>query len=181
MVPNRLESTFIRPESFAKFQQDVLPEKDSCLISSLAIIVKLQGEAQDLCVLVSQNLLSQSTDCISSKPQEAHRALNISSKLQLLKYDEIPYAALIQFISEVYSDSRELSKSCTEIIGIVSDSNSKATAIIHTLASRSNRNVMLVYAQTPHPVANMNIHNILDMNPLMHYIDALVSFTEQLK
>ena len=72
---------------------------------------------------------------------------------------------------------------CSEIIGVVGDIDSSEASIIHTLASRSNLSITLVSAvasYTSLPVTNLALPNVLDMNPLVHYIKALVSFTNQL-
>ena len=73
---------------------------------------------------------------------------------------------------------------CSEVIGIIGDLDFVTASIIHTLASKSNLNITLVAAVVPStilPVTGLaTFPHVLDMNPLVHYIEALVSFTDQL-
>ena len=61
--------------------------------------------------------------------------------------------------------------------------DSETARIIHTLAKRSSLNITLVSAVTPttfQPLMNVSLPNVLDMNLLIHYIQTLISFTDQL-
>lgn len=72
---------------------------------------------------------------------------------------------------------------CHDIIGIVGDVDSQTASITHALASRSNLSLTLVATSTPStfpPVTNLDLPNVLDMNPLQHYVEALVGFIGQL-
>ena len=92
---------------------------------------------------------------------------------------EIEQEILVEFISSEYENGYP----CSEVIGVVGDLDSSTASIIHTLASRSDLNITLVAAVAPStflPVTNLALPNVLDMNPLVHYIEALVSFTDQL-
>ena len=96
-------------------------------------------------------------------------------------YTEIEYEVLVDFLA--HSTETSSPCACSEVIGVVGDLDSSAARIIHTLASRSNLNITLVAAVAPStflPVTNLALPNVLDMNPLVHYIEALVSFTDQL-
>ena len=91
---------------------------------------------------------------------------------------------LVDFVSGAFQDNLNNDDSfCSEVIGVVGDLDSTTASIIHTLASRSNLNITLVAAVAPStflPVTNVALPNVLDMNPLVHYIESLVSFTDQL-
>ena len=73
---------------------------------------------------------------------------------------------------------------CSEVIGVIGDLDIATASIIHTLASRSNLNITLVAAVAPSTILSVTklatLPHVLDMNPLVHYIEALVSFTDQL-
>ena len=72
---------------------------------------------------------------------------------------------------------------CSEVVGVIGDVDSKTAGIIHTVAKRSILNITLVSAVTPTtflPLVNVNLPTVLDMNPLIHYIHALIGFTNQL-
>ena len=90
---------------------------------------------------------------------------------------------LVDFVSRAFQDNlTDDDSSCSEVIGVVGDIDFSTASIIHTLASRSNLNITLVAAVAPStflPVT-MALPHVLDMNPLVHYIEALVSFTDQL-
>ena len=88
-----------------------------------------------------------------------------------------------EFQCNFHENARKSDCLCSEVIGVVGDFDSSAARIIHTLASRSNLNITLVAAVAPStflPVTNLALPNVLDMNPLVHYIKALVSFIDQL-
>ena len=91
---------------------------------------------------------------------------------------------LVDYVALQYSP-HECDCPCigSEIIGVLGDIDSCTASIIDTLASRSNLNITLVAAVAPStflPVINLALPNVLDMNPLVHYIDALVKFTDYL-
>ena len=68
---------------------------------------------------------------------------------------------------------------CEDNIGVIGDIDRKTANILHTIASRSNFNLTLVAAIAPSsfvPVTGLLLHNVLDMKPLSHYIEAIVSF-----
>ena len=73
---------------------------------------------------------------------------------------------------------------CSEVIGVIGDLDFVTASIIHTLASRFNLNITIVAAVAPstiQPVTKLaTLPHVLDMNPLVHYIEALVSFTDAL-
>ena len=71
---------------------------------------------------------------------------------------------------------------CSEVIGVVGDVDSKTAGILHTLASRSNLSLTIVSAVAPStflPVTHLPLPNVLDMRPLSHYLQAIVSFIQQ--
>ena len=110
---------------------------------------------------------------------------NIEANLDLIQVSggEI----VIKFISRALQCKykNNISKcTCSEVIGVIGDLDFVTASIIHTLASRSNLNITLVAAVAPStflPVTELaTLPHVLDMNPLVHYIEALVSFTDQL-
>ena len=110
---------------------------------------------------------------------------NITITTDLIKLitvsSEIAYEILVDFI--VHSTETSSPCACSEVIGVVGDIDSSTVSIIHTLASMSNLSITLVAAVAPStflPVTNLALPHVLDMNPLVHYIEALVSFTDQL-
>lgn len=150
------------------------------------------------CFVISTNTTTfhgRGGKCILLAKPEAlkNRSGNISQQFPDIEIREIldhpVQAVTVSFISHSSAFKRNLLQSrappsnsavCCQVIGVVGEFDSKTASIIHTLASRSNLNLTLV-ASTSLPVANPNIiPNIFDMNPLEHYIDALVSFTNEL-
>ena len=84
------------------------------------------------------------------------------------------FAAAISF---VYKEGKYMT--CSEIIGVIGELDSKTARILHTLFNRSNLSATLVASSTPLyslPVTELALPDVLDMNPIQHYIDATVSF-----
>ena len=127
------------------------------------------------------------TECVIVALPDGTR-LNLTTKvaenrLKLITVSsQTEHEILVDFVSGAFQDNNNDS-SCSEVIGVVGDLDSTTASITHTLASRSNLNITLVAAVAPStflPVTNLALPHVLDMNPLVHYIEALVSFTEQL-
>lgn len=101
-------------------------------------------------------------------------------QLHTISRNEGCYNTVIRFISDMYYRDGNV---CTEIIGVVGELDYQTASIIHTLANRSNLSTTLVASSTPPnslPVSNLELPNVLDMNPLQHYIDAVASFVDEL-
>ena len=106
--------------------------------------------------------------------------------------DHQVHATTISFLSHLsafkkncmVSSSNNCSAVGCQVVGVVGEIDSTTASIVHTLANRSDQKLTLVASSLPStslPVTNLEISNILDMNPLEHYIEALVSFTGELK
>ena len=73
---------------------------------------------------------------------------------------------------------------CSDIIGVVGDLDQQAAKALHTVATRSNYSTVLISAITPTtylPLAGLSLPNVFDMNPLIHYVEAISAFTAQWK
>ena len=96
--------------------------------------------------------------------------------------NETEFDTVVDFVSRVFSrNQRNITGS--EVIGIVGDLDLKTASIIHTLSSRANLSITLVSAVAPStflPTTNLVLPNLLHMNPLMHYVEALVAFFDHL-
>ena len=93
------------------------------------------------------------------------------------------FETVIQFVSNFFHSSRAGS-GCSEVVAVVGDIDFKTASILHTLASRSNFTLTLVAAVAPStflPVTNLVLPNLLDIHPLSHYIEAIVSFINEWK
>ena len=94
----------------------------------------------------------------------------------------------MDFVSRVFGRNKNehghiTGSDCNEVIGVVGDLDLKTASIIHTLASRANLSITLVSAVAPStflPATNLVLPNLLHMNPLMHYVEALVAFFDHL-
>ena len=72
---------------------------------------------------------------------------------------------------------------CSDILGIVGDLDFTTTSIIHDLTARSNSSVtQVVSILSPNilPMEDLAYSNVVDMNPLSHYIDAITSLIDRL-
>ena len=96
--------------------------------------------------------------------------------------NETEFDTVVDFVSRVFSrNQRNITGS--EVIGIVGDLDLKTASIIHTLSSRANLSITLVSAVAPStflPTTNLVLPNLLHMNPLIHYVEALVAFFDHL-
>ena len=98
-------------------------------------------------------------------------------------YSEPEHELVVDFVEREFKCDFRKNCTCSDMIGVIGDLDSTTASIIDTLASRSNLNITLVAAVAPStflPVTNLALPHVLDMNPLVHYIEALVSFTDQL-
>lgn len=157
------------------------------LYGLLVFIMKCHGELQNLCVLVSHDLLpdlSCNEDCSQSKFDVTVGNMDnfdgYNDSVLLLPFNsELKYTVLISYYKELYQSDNE--GNCSEVIGIIGGLHSETVRIIHTLARRSTISTTLVAAQASFnfvPVNKWNLPNILDMNPLIYYIQTLISFTD---
>ena len=90
------------------------------------------------------------------------------------------YETLLHFIKFFYFN--QAGTGCSEVVGVVGDIDFKTASILHTLASRSNLTLTLVAAVAPSnflPVTNLALPNLLDIHPLSHYIETIVSFIDE--
>ena len=88
---------------------------------------------------------------------------------------------LVHFVSSIFH-SNQARADCSEVVGVVGDVDYKTASILHTLASRSNFTLTLVAAVAPStflPVTNLVLPNLLDIHPLSHYIETIVSFIDE--
>ena len=115
---------------------------------------------------------------------------NHQDNLELIIFDsELKYESMILFLSHKYSnyhfDGLEhlTGNRCSDILGVVGDLDFKVTDIIHDLAARSNSSVtQVVSISSPNilPLEDLGYSNVVDMNPLSHYIDAITSLIDRL-
>ena len=98
---------------------------------------------------------------------------------------EADFGTVVDFVLRVFHrNQKNINESdCSEVIGVVGDLDLKTASIIHTLASRANLNITLVSAVAPStflPTTNLVLPNLLHMNPLTHYVEALAAFFDHL-
>ena len=159
-----------------------------CCVSVLASLSRFAAGTQEPpdCILIATALPSK-----FALEEEERVAEVFGEPLQLVNVNsELEYAAVICFVSRAFpspeyhpAGMHRGGGNCSKVIGVVGDIGSRTARIIHTLASRSNQNVILIASVAPStllPVSNLALPNLLDMEPLSHYIDALVSFLDHL-
>ena len=134
------------------------------------------------CILVAQSFNDNVLDILKEVSGDNLNVtlIGVSSELE---HELVVDFVVREFQCNFHENETKSDCLCSEIIGVVGDIDSSEASIIHTLASRSNLNITLVSAvasSTSLPVTNLALPNVLDMNPLVHYIKALVSFTDQL-
>ena len=110
---------------------------------------------------------------------------NFTADLHPSKFSELQFSTLVHYIAATSTTPRD-KNNCSEVIGVVGDVDFVTAKIIYTLARRVNSNVTIVSSVTPtssQPLMNtagLKLLNVLDMNPLIHYIQTLISFTAEL-
>ena len=151
------------------------------LFSSLILSSSL-GESQGWCILAA---LPYDNDC-NSTDLEGVTVVSLNESLKLLLLEcKLQYSTLIHFVSKWSLNPPHTHASsgvtCHEITGVIGSLDSNTVRIISTLAHESNFNIALISAITSSiPYENHNLlNNFLDMNPLKHYIEALVNFIDQ--
>ena len=131
----------------------------------------------------------ETVKCILSPLQESadHEAVgqvnvNISdgaSKVVVI-HTKPELETVLHFVSTLFHSNRAQGD-CSEVVGVVGVVDSKTASILHTIASRSNFTLTLVAAVVPSnllPVTNSDLPNLLDIQPLSHYIETIVSFID---
>ena len=144
------------------------------LIAFAVTCLSLCNEVNTECVIVALPD-GTSLNLTTKVAENCLKLITVSSQTE--------HEILVDFVSGTFQDNNDDDSSCSEVIGVVGDLDSTTARITHTLASRSNLNITVVAAVAPStflPVTNLALPHVLDMNPLVHYIEALVSFTEQL-
>ena len=93
---------------------------------------------------------------------------------------EYKYSTLLRYLSQSSQDN------CNEVIGIVGDVGTETAGIINTLAKGFNSSIALISAVSPTTFGfqvNDNLppsSNMLDMNPVSHYAQAVINYTNHL-
>ena len=155
----------------------------------LAILLFIGANSSPLsqCVLVAVPLSSGNDGySISANISTA----NHQDNLELIIFDsELKYESMILFMSHKFGgyhfDGLEYLRGnhCKDILGVVGNLDFKTTSIIHDLAARSNSSVtQIVSISSPNilPLEDIGYSNVVDMNPLSHYIDAITSLIDRL-
>ncbi len=100
---------------------------------------------------------------------------------------EVEFSTVVDFVSRAFGGRHNgcsvTGCDCGKIIGVVGDLDSKTAIILHTLSSRANLSLMLVSTVAPstfQPTTHLALPNLLDMNPLIHYTEALAVLLDQL-
>ena len=110
--------------------------------------------------------------------------------LELIIFDsELKYESMILFLSHkvsgyhFYGLEHLTGNQCSDILGVVGDLDFTTTSIIHNMAARSNSSVtqvISILSTNILPLEDLAYSNVVDMNPLSHYIDAITSLIDRL-
>ena len=154
---------------------------------TVVIFLGANSSPLNQCVLVAVPLSSGNDGySISANISTA----NYQDNLELIIFDsELKYESMILFLSHKFSGyhfdklQHLTNNQCGNILGVVGNLDFKATSIIYNLAARSNSNVTQVVSILSHnilPFEDLGYSNVVDMNPLSHYIDAITSLINRL-
>jgi hypothetical protein len=163
-------------------------ERLTVIILALLFSECLSAEELDStpCILVplrSHRLPAQCEITLNQEPNDFDaKTVKIVPVSNMDEYDII-----INFVANGFKQSRDDidigDDTCSEVIGVVGDVDSKTVRVVNTLSSRADLGVTLVSAVTSTtflPTANLLPPNVLEMYPLRHYMDALITFFAQL-
>ena len=144
------------------------------LILVLPSIVSAQPQTD--CILVAYPLQSKQKESLKIVTSN-----NSSLKLVIIN-NNLEYAVVNHFVENT---CQFCDHECCNVVGVVGDIDLKTASTILTLASRSNVRIPLVSSLlSPNflPVTGLDAPDIhvLDMTPLLHYIDCLISFLDRL-
>ena len=150
----------------------------------LAIFIGANSSPLNQCVLVAVPLSSGNDGySISTNISTA----NHQDNLELIIFDtELKYESMILFLSQKlggyqFDGLKHLTgNQCSDILGVVGDLDFKTTSIINKLAARSNSSVTQVVSILSTNVLPFEDPNVVDMNPLSQYIDAITSLIDRL-
>ena len=153
-------------------------------VTELAIFIEANSSPLNQCVLVAVPLSSENDGySISANVSTA----NHQDNLELIIFNsELKYESMILFLSHKfggYHFDGLTGNQCSDILGVVGDLDFTTTSIIHDLAARSNSSVTQVISiSSPNilPLEDLGYSNVVDMNPLSHYIDAITSLIDRL-
>ena len=153
----------------------------------LAVAFKSANPFKSPCIIAPWNNMMSSSGSNPScdiEWQEKNGTLRIIATDSKREFDTV-----IDYVSRVLCNSTAshcgitTGGSCSEVIGVMGDLDLKTASIIHTLASRANLSITLVSAVAPStflPTTNLVLPNLLHMNPLTHYVEALAAFLDHL-
>ena len=153
----------------------------------LAIFIGANSSPLNQCVLVAVPLSTENDGySISANISTASHQDN----LELIIFDsKLKYESMIYFLSHklsgyhFYGLEHLTGNQCSDILGVVGDLDFTTTSIIHNMAVRSNSSVtQVVSISSPNtlPLEDLGYSNVVDMNPLSHYIDAITSLIDRL-
>ncbi len=158
-----------------------------CLVVLLLLVHQSSsGQVKQLCIIAPLSGGNRPIAC-ELVTTEVVYSENYTLKIVPIS-SEVEFDTIVDFSSrEFRSDQQEHGSlhggDCSEVIGIVGDLDLKTANIVHTLASRANFSIKLVSAVAPStflPTTNLALPNLLHMNPLTHYVEALAAFLDHL-
>ncbi len=151
-----------------------------CAQLFLLFILRSESHSDSQCVLLSLPLtLPEIPDYIS--------VTHNKSTLKLIAFNnELEYSSLVYFVSNVLSSPQYSvnGSHCAEVIGVIGDLDTETIRIIDALSSElkfslNYTEVTILTPLTSLPLTRA-VPGVINMNPLTHYIDALVSLTWRL-
>ena len=160
---------------------DEFDKMAAAIFVTVLLLAAVCQSAENHCIIVpffSDNLPEVSKETLDEV--QAYLG-NISPKILLIN-NEREFDTVIEFISRVF-EVNVTDDGCSEVIGVVGDLDLKTASIIHTLASRANLSITLVSAVAPStflPATHLALPNLLHINPLTHYVEALAAFLDGL-
>ena len=162
-----------------------MPSLLSFQLFALSILPFVLSVSQNQCILIP---LPSSERCFPSSENRSETFTMNDSVTMVTFNSRFQYSTLLRYISVTVSSSQNQvyttkAVNCSEVIGVVGDVDVKTAEIVSSLAERLGSNVTLVSAVTPttfQPLVDIGLPNVVDMNPLIHYIRTLISLTDEL-
>ena len=152
----------------------------------LVLFIEVNSKSLNQCVLMAIPFSSGNNGhSVSVNVSTA----NYQDNLELIIFDSaLKYESMILFMSNKfggYFDTFEhpVNNQCGDVLGVVGDLDFKVASTVYNIAIRSNKSVIqAVSILSPNilPLENLGLPNVVDMNPLSHYIDAITSLIDRL-